>query len=85
MLLEHEFYQQFLNGRRIGDTKNTSSALIAFSFDTPEEAKNFAKIAEANGGQSFQVDMGIPEDMMVGYEIVDPDGNQLESAWMNGY
>ncbi|EAC9287485.1 glyoxalase, partial [Listeria monocytogenes] len=25
------------------------------------------------------------EDMMVGYEIVDPDGNQLESAWMNGY
>lgn len=85
MLLEHEFYQQFLNGRRIADTKNTSGALIAFSFDTPEEAKNFAKIAEENGGQSFQVDMGIPEDMMVGYEIVDPDGNQLESAWMNGY
>ncbi|MCU6167655.1 glyoxalase/bleomycin resistance/extradiol dioxygenase family protein, partial [Enterobacter roggenkampii] len=24
MLLEHEFYQQFLNGRRIADTKNTS-------------------------------------------------------------
>jgi len=29
--------------------------------------------------------MGIPEDMMVGYEIVDPDGNQIESAWMKGY
>ena len=39
--------------------KNTNGALIAFSFDTPEEAKNFAKIAEENGGQSFQVDMGI--------------------------
>lgn len=85
MLLEHAFYQQFLNGRSIADTKKTNGALIAFSFDTPEEAKNFAKIAEENGGQSFQVDMGIPEDMMVGYEIVDPDGNQIESAWMKGY
>ena len=41
MLLEHAFYQQFLNGRSIADTKKTSGALIAFSFDTPEEAKNF--------------------------------------------
>ena len=47
MLLEHEFYQQFLNGRRIGDTKNTSSALIAFSFDTPEEAKKSGSVCSS--------------------------------------
>ncbi len=85
MLLSHDFYRQFLNGREIADTQKTSGALTAFSFDTPEGAKHFAETAKANGGDYFQVDMGIPEDVMVGYEIIDLDGNQLESAWMKGY
>jgi predicted lactoylglutathione lyase len=82
MLLEYDFYEKFLNGRKIADTQKTNAALIAFSFDTPEAARNFAETAEKNGGHFFQVDMGIPETDMVGYEVVDPDGNQLESTWM---
>lgn len=83
MLLVPDFYAKFLDdGREIADTQRTSGALIAFSFETPEEAKAFALAAEENGGRYYQVDMGIPEDQMIGYEVVDPDGNQLESAWM---
>lgn len=85
MLSEYAFYEQFLNGRKIADTQKTNAALIAFSFDTPEGARDFAKAAEANGGQSFQVEMGIPEEEMLGFEVLDPDGNQLESVWMKGY
>jgi len=29
--------------------------------------------------------MGIPEEEMLGFEVLDPDGNQLESVWMKGY
>lgn len=85
MLSEYAFYEQFLNGRKIADTQKTNAALIAFSFDTPEGARDFAKAAEANGGKSFQVEMGIPEEEMLGFEVLDPDGNQLESVWMKGY
>ncbi|WP_291290694.1 VOC family protein [Enterococcus sp.] len=85
MLSEYAFYEQFLNGREIADTQKTNAALIAFSFDTPEGARKFAKAAEANGGHSFQVEMGIPEEEMLGFEVIDPDGNQLESVWMKGY
>lgn len=85
MLLSYDFYRQFLKGRDIADTQSSSGALTAFSFDTPEAAKHFAETAKANGGDYFQVDMGIPEELMVGYEVIDLDGNQLESAWTKGY
>ena len=82
MLLEHDFYQQFIKDKKIADTQKTSGALIAFSLANAEAVKKFGAIAEANGGSSYHLDMGIPEEQMYGLEVQDPDGNMLEPTWM---
>lgn len=82
MLLNHDFYSKFIKDKNIADTKTTSGALIAFSMDSADAVKKFAETAKANGGDYYKVGMGIPEDMMFGLEVQDPDGNSLEPNWM---
>lgn len=82
MLLNHEFYQTFINDRKIADAQTTSGALIAFSLPNAEAVKKFAETAKENGGSYYHVDMGIPEDQMFGLEVQDLDGNMLEPSWM---
>lgn len=82
MLLDHEFYSQFIKDKKIANAKETSSVLVAFSMESAEAVKKFGETAKANGGDYYQVDMGIPEDQMVGLEVQDPDGNSLEPTWM---
>lgn len=82
MLLNHEFYQTFINERKIADAHTTSGALIAFSLPSAEAVKKFAETAKENGGTYYHVDMGIPEDQMFGLEVQDLDGNMLEPSWM---
>jgi len=82
MLLTHDFYKKFIRDKQVIDTKTTSGVLLALSFDSKEEVQKFADTAKENGGDSFQVDMGIPEDQMLGLEVLDPDGNQWEAMWM---
>lgn len=82
MLLNHEFYQQFLSGKTIADVEKTSGALIAFSMESAQAVKDFAEIAKANGGNFHHVEMGIPEEQMFGLEVQDIDGNTLEPSWM---
>lgn len=83
MILKHEFYEKFTNGKQIADTHTTSGVLLALSLESKEAVTQFAETAKANGGDYFRVDMGVPEDMMFGYEVLDPDGNQWEPVWMN--
>lgn len=83
MLLDKSFYQKFLRDKTVADIHTTSAALIALSLDSKEAVQQFADAAKANGGDYFKVEMGVPEEMMFGYEVLDPDGNQLEPVWMN--
>ncbi len=83
MLLEHEFYSLFIGSKHIADTKKVSGALTAFSLESAQAVKDFGEKAKAAGGTVYSVDMGIPEDMMFGLEVLDPDGNSLEPSWMN--
>lgn len=82
MLLTHQRYQIFIGDKAIADTKNVSGALAAFTLPTAEAVKEFGEKASQNGGQSIHLDNGIPEEMMYGLEILDPDGNCLEPVWM---
>ncbi|MBL1223643.1 VOC family protein [Enterococcus sp. BWR-S5] len=82
MLLDHDFYKQFIKDKKIADTKTTSSVLTAFSMESADAVKKFAEIAKLNGGDYFHIDMGIPEEQMYGLEVQDPDGNTLEPTWM---
>lgn len=43
MLLTHDFYKQFLQGKTIADTQKTSAALIAFEMKSADAIKQFAK------------------------------------------
>ncbi|EOH99669.1 glyoxalase [Enterococcus haemoperoxidus ATCC BAA-382] len=83
MLLNHDFYSKFIKDKKIADTKTTSGVLVAFSLESADAVKKFAETAKANGGDFYKVDMGIPEDMMFGLEVQDPDGNSLEPTWMS--
>lgn len=83
MLLTHEFYKTFLRGKAVIDAKKTSGVLLALSFDSKEAVQQFAETAKQNGGNYYQVDTGVPEDMMFGYEVEDPDGHIWEPMWMN--
>mgnify|MGYP001159300497 FL=1 len=83
MILKYDFYKKFLGQKSIADTKTTNSVLLALSMDSKEDVQKFADTAKQNGGDYYQVDMGVPEDMMFGYEVSDPDGNTWEPMWMN--
>lgn len=83
MLVTHDFYKSFIKDKEIADTGRTSSALLALSMDSREAVQQFADTAKANGGDYYQVDTGMPEDVMFGYEVTDPDGNHWEPVWMN--
>lgn len=83
MILPHDFYRQFIRNKNIIDAKTTSGVLLALNFDIKEDVARFAETAKANGGDYFQIDMGIPENQMLGYEVLDPDGHQWEATWMS--
>ncbi len=83
MLLTKDFYAKFLRDKSVIDTATTNGALLALSLDSKEDVQTFADAAKANGGDYYRVEMGAPEEMMFGYEVVDPDGNQLEPVWMS--
>ena len=83
MLLKHDFYKKFLRDKNVSDTTKDSAVLLALTFDSKEEVQKFADTAKQNGGDYFKGDYGVPEDMMFGYEVLDPDGHQWEPVWMN--
>ncbi|HJQ08410.1 MAG TPA: VOC family protein [Candidatus Saccharimonadales bacterium] len=84
MLLTHDFYKKFLRGKDIADTAKTSSVLLALRLESKEAVQQFADTAKQNSGDYYQVDTGVPADMMFGYEVEDPDGHTWEPLWMNG-
>lgn len=83
MLLKTEFYKSFIKDKQVIDSKTTSGVLIALTLDTKEAVTKFAETAKQNGGDYFKLDNGVPEGMMFGFEVTDPDGNQWEPLWMS--
>lgn len=82
MLLSHERYKTFIGDKEVANSKKVSGALVAFKLSSVDAVKNLGHIASQSGGKSVHLDNGIPEDVMYGLEILDPDGNCLEPVWM---
>lgn len=83
MLVGKDYYKTFIGSKEVADTHKTSGALIALSLESKESVQEFADAAKANGGDYYRIETGMPEDMMFGYEVEDPDGNHLEPVWMS--
>ncbi len=83
MLLTQDFYKKFIGSKEIADTAKTSSVLLAISLESKDAVQQFADTAKQNGGDYYQVDMGVPAEMMFGYEVTDLDGNTWEPMWMS--
>ena len=83
MLVTRDFYKKFIPHKDVADAKKNSGVLIALSLESKEAVQQFAETAKANGGDYYKVEMNIPEKMMFGLEVEDPDGNHLEPVWMN--
>ncbi len=83
MLLTQNFYKSFIKEKTIIDAKSTSGVLLALSLENKAAVQNFADTAKANGGDYYKAGPEMPEDMMFGYEVSDPDGHVWEPVWMN--
>jgi hypothetical protein len=83
MLLNHDFYKSFIGNKVIADTKQSSGVLLCLSMDSVEAVQQFADTAKQNGGDYYQVDNGVPAEMMFGLEVQDLDGHTWEPMWMN--
>ena len=82
MLLSHEFFSKFTS-KAIPDLAQTSSALVALSFDSKEEVQNFADTAKSLGGSYFEAEPNKGLDFMFGLEVTDLDGHTLEPFFMD--
>lgn len=83
MLLKHDFYQKFLQGKTIANTATSSSALLALEMPSKEDVDAFARVAKENGGEFFEAEPNKGLDFMYGLEVSDPDGNTLEPFFMD--
>lgn len=82
MLLLPEFYQQFIGMKKLVETKQYNTSMTAFSLNSAAEVKQLGELAAENGGRTFQLDLGFPEDQLYQLEVEDLDGNQLQPIWM---
>ena len=83
MLLTHEFYAQFLKGKRVANTQDTSGALVALSVDSRKAVKEFAEKAKLHGGEWHMAEPNKDMEGMFALEVQDPDGNTIEPVWMD--
>lgn len=67
--------------RPLADTMATTSALIALSSDSRAEVDAFVAAAVAHGGSDN--DRAQDHGFMYGRSVSDPDGNVLETFWMD--
>ncbi len=82
ILLEHDFYQQFIPGKRIGDTHVGNCVLLSIQLDHRDDVQAFADAAVAHGGRVYTVDVAGQPEGMFGYEVEDPDGHIWEPVWL---
>ncbi len=83
MLLTHDFYSSFLDGKEIADTLKTNAVLLSLSMDSKVAVQQFADTAKQNGGTYYQIPSEVPADTMFGYEVQDLDGHTWEPIWMS--
>jgi predicted lactoylglutathione lyase len=83
MLLTKDFYKTFIRDKAVIDNRTTSGVLLALTLESKEAVQKFADTAKEHGGDFYKAGPEVPEDMMFGYEVSDPDGNVLEPVWMN--
>jgi uncharacterized protein len=83
MLLKHDFYQKFLQGKTITNTQTSSGALLALEMSSREDVDKFANTAKDNGGSFFEAEPNKGLDFMYGLEVSDPDGNTIEPFFMD--
>ncbi len=83
MLLKHDFYQKFLQGKTIAHALISSGALLALEMSSREDVDKFANTAKNNGGSFFEAEPNKGLDFMYGLEVSDTDGNTMEPFFMD--
>lgn len=83
MILKYDFYQKFLQGKKIAPTQTSAGALLALEMSSKEDVDTFANTAKENGGSFFVAEPNKGLDFMYGLEVSDPDGNTLEPFFMD--
>jgi len=82
MLLTHDFFLKFTNGRGIADTTKTSEVLNTLSMDSKEAVDDLASQVAANGGKIFPAPVIEGAEGMYEADFTDPDGHIWELVYM---
>ncbi len=83
MILTHDYYQKFLEGKKIGFAQTDSLAILALEMPSREAVDSFAHTAQAHGGSFFLAEPNKGLDFMYGLEVSDPDGHTWEPFYMD--
>ena len=81
MLLRHDKFATFLNGRARADTGKALETLTAIQLDSRDEVDRFMGKALAAGGAEFRPAEG--HGFMYGRSFTDPDGHVWEPFWFD--
>lgn len=81
MLLVQPFFQTFLRGKKIADSRSSCEVLVALSCDSRAEVDELVRKAVANGGKVARE----PDEhgFMYAHAFEDPDGHTWEPVWMD--
>lgn len=87
MLLTHDFYAQFLDGRPIADTRAQNGAIVCLDAASKEDVDAFVDAAVTAGARELPpaqaaADM-VEAGLMYGRTFSDPDGHLWEILWMS--
>ncbi|RVU53838.1 VOC family protein [Anaerosphaera multitolerans] len=81
-LLTHGFHKKLIRGKNTADAEKDIGVFVSFILESPEAVKKFAEVAKENGGDYYEVDLGISKEKLYFLEVEDLDGNILEPNWM---
>ncbi len=83
MILTRDFYQKFLQGKKVGFASTDSLTLLALELPSREAVDTFAHTAKEHGGSFFMAEPNKGIDFMYGLEVSDPDGHTWEPFYMD--
>lgn len=89
MLLQHDFYRGFLQGREIADTRSTSGCLVCLDAVSREAVDAFVDAAVGAGAAEVPppdpdpAQEAVDAGLMYGRTFTDLDGHQWEILWMS--
>lgn len=83
MVLTNELFAQFIDNKEVVDATKVGAVTLCVPMSSRGEVDQFAAVAKANGGRTFESQNSADEDSMYSISVEDPDGHIWEPLYMD--